>query len=143
MAALTRLSIRAQATGTEFALGLLARSRALLASDGDAERLYRAAIGHLEHGHAAGELARAHLLYGEWLRARRRRRDARDQLRTAREMFGAIGADAFAARARTSLLATGERARARAAKGREALTGHESKIALLASQGASNPEIAS
>lgn len=142
-AALTRLSTRAEATGTELALGLLARSRALLASDSDAERLYRAAIGHLKRGHAAGELARAHLLYGEWLRARRRRRDARDQLRTAHEMFSAIGADAFAARARTGLLATGERAKAKPTSGREALTGHEGKIALLAAQGASNPEIAS
>jgi len=142
MAALTPLSARATASGTELALGLLARSRALLAPDGNAERFYAAAIEHLEHCRAAGELARAHLLYGEWLRAHRRRRDAREQLRSAHEMFGAIGADAFAERARVGLLASGEQTRAQAVNRREALTAQESKIALLASQGASNSEIA-
>ena len=141
-AALTRLTARAAASGTELALGLLARSRALVAPDGDAERLYNEAIEHLERCQAAGELARAHLLYGEWLRARRRRRDAREQLRTAHGMFEAMGAEAFAERARVGLLASGEQAGARTATGREALTAQESKIALLAGQGASNQEIA-
>ena len=141
-AALTRLTARAAASGTELALGLLARSRALVAPDGDAERLYNESIEHLERCQAAGELARAHLLYGEWLRARRRRRDAREQLRTAHGMFDAMGAEAFAERARVGLLASGEQAGVRTATGREALTAQESKIALLAGQGASNQEIA-
>jgi len=141
-AALTRLTARAAASGTELALGLLARSRALVAPDGDAECLYNEAIEHLERCQAAGELARAHLLYGEWLRARRRRRDAREQLRTAHGMFDAMGAEAFAERARVGLLASGEQAGPRTATGRAALTAQEDKIALLAGQGASNQEIA-
>ena len=141
-AALTRLTVRTAASATELALGLLARSRALLAPDGDAEGLYGKAIQHLEQCQAAGELARAHLLYGEWLRARRRRRDAREQLRTAHGMFEAMGANAFAERARVGLLASGEQAGAQTPNGRDALTAHESKVALLASRGASNQQIA-
>ena len=141
-AALTRLTTRAEASGTELAMGLLARARALLAPDGEAERLYAEAVKRLEQCQAAGELARAHLLYGEWLRARRRRRDAREHLRTAYGMFDAMGAEAFAERARIGLLASGEQTGAHTPRGRDALTAHESKIALLAGQGASNQEIA-
>ena len=111
--ALGRLAERAAAAGTPLALGLLARSRALLAGDADAEGLYEEAVKHLEQCRSAPELARAHLVYGEWLRRQRRRRDARRQLRTAHEMFTAMGAAAFAERARIELLATGERARRR------------------------------
>ena len=114
-AALGRLAERAAAAGTPLALGLLARSRALLAGDADAEPLYEEAIGHLEQCRARPQLARAYLVYGEWLRRQRRRRDARHQLRTAHEMFTATGAEAFAERARIELLATGERARQRTA----------------------------
>jgi len=139
-AALTRLAGRATASGTPLAMGLLARSRALLAPDGDAERLYDEAVERLEQCQAAGELARTHLLYGEWLRARRRRRDARQHFRTAYGMFDAMGAEAFAERARLGLLASGEQAGA--PRGRDALTAQESKVALLAGEGASNQEIA-
>ena len=142
VAALTRLTARATASRTPLAMGLLARSRALLAPDGDAERRYGEAIKRLEQCQAAGELARTHLLYGEWLHARRRRREAREHLRTAHGMFDAMGAETFAERARTGLLASGQQAGAHAPHGRDALTIHESKVALLASQGASNQEIA-
>jgi len=141
-AALRRLAERALVSGTSLALGLLARSRALLASDADAEPLYAEAIGHLEQCRAAPQLARAHLLYGEWLRRQRRRRDARGQLRTAHEMFTAIGAEAFAERARAELLATGEHARQRSAGTETELTPQEAQIARLVSQGDSNRDIA-
>ena len=141
-AALRRLTARATASGTPLAMGLLARSRALLAPDADAERLYGEAVERLEQCQAAGELARTHLLYGEWLRARRRRRDAREHLRTSHRMFDAMGAETFAERARRGLLASGEQTGAHASHGRDALTAHESNVALLASQGASNQEVA-
>ena len=96
------LTERALAAGTPLALGLLARSRALLAADGDAEPLYQEAIGHLEQCRAKPQLARAHLVYGEWVRRQRRRRDARGQLRTAHEMFASMDTGAFAERARSS-----------------------------------------
>ena len=141
-AALDRLSDRAVAGGAAFGLGLLARSRALLAEDAVAEAFYREAIDHLERCDTAPELARAHLVYGEWLRRQRRRSDARDELRTAHEMFGSMGAEAFASRARIELLATGEHPRQRTAQTRDELTPQEQQIALLASEGASNQEIA-
>jgi len=141
-AALGRLAERAAAAGTPLALGLLARSRALLASDDNAESLYADAVGHLGQCRAVPQLARAHLVYGEWLRRQRRRRDARDQLRTAHEMFTAMGAGAFAERARIELLATGERARQRTAEMRTELTPQEAQIAWLVSQGDSNRDIA-
>ena len=141
-AALGRLAERAPASGTPLALGLLARSRALLAGDDDAEPLYVEAIRHLEQCRARPQLARAHLVYGEWLRRQRRRRDARDQLRTAQEMFTSMGAGTFAERARIELLATGERARQRTAGTETELTPQEAQIAWLVSEGESNRDIA-
>jgi DNA-binding CsgD family transcriptional regulator len=141
-AALDRLSDRALAGGAALGLGLLARSRALLAEDTRAEGFYMEAIEHLERCDTAPHLARAHLLYGEWLRRQKRRSDARDQLRAAHEMFYSMGAEAFARRARIELLATGEHPRQRTEQTRDELTPHEERIALLASEGASNREIA-
>jgi hypothetical protein len=105
--ALPRLSDAARASGTEWALGLEARSRALLSEDGDAEPLYREAIEHFARTPVRVELARAHLVYGEWLRRRKRRRDASDHLRTAYEMLAAMGYHAFAERAARELRASG------------------------------------
>ena len=141
-AALGRLAERATAAGTPLALGLLARSRALLAADADAEIHYQEAIGHLAQCRARPELARAYLVYGEWLRRQRRRRDARGQLRTAHEMFISMGAEAFAERARVELLATGERARQRTASTETELTPQEAQIARLVSGGDSDRDIA-
>jgi DNA-binding CsgD family transcriptional regulator len=141
-AALGRLAERALATGTPLALGLLARSRALLADDADAEPLYEEAVKYLGQCRSVPQLARAHLVYGEWLRRQRRRRDAREQLRTAHEMFTAMGAGAFAERARVELLATGERARQRTAGTETELTPQEAQIARLVSNGDSNRDIA-
>jgi DNA-binding CsgD family transcriptional regulator len=141
--ALERLSERARASGTELALGLLARCRAILAEDDDAaEQLHAQAIERLTRTRALPEIGRAHLLFGERLRRRRRRRDARAELRSAYEIFTAIGAEAFAERARTELLATGETARRRSIETADELTPQEIQIARLASQGASNSEIA-
>jgi DNA-binding CsgD family transcriptional regulator len=139
--ALDWLAEMAQASGTEWALGIEARSRALLSDGGDAERLYREAIERLARTHVRVELARAHLLYGEWLRQDRSRPDAREQLRTAREMFRAMGVAAFAQRAERELVATGERIRVRVVETREELTPQEARIARLARDGLSNPEI--
>jgi DNA-binding CsgD family transcriptional regulator len=141
-AALRQLAERANATGTAWALGLLARSQALLAADADAEALYVDAIARLKRSRVTPQLGRAYLLYGEWLRRRRRRRDAREQLRVAHQMLESMGAAAFAERARVELLATGERARKRSAETRDELTPQEAQIARLAADGASNPEIA-
>ena len=141
-AALGRLAERATAAGTPLALGLLARSRALLADDADAEPPYTEAIEHLERCRARPQLARAHLVYGEWLRRQRRRRDGREQLRIAHEMFVSMGAKAFAERGRVELLATGERARQRSAPAAEELTPQEAQIARLVSEGDSNRDIA-
>src|SRR5579859_2872060 len=132
----------ALASGTHWALGLLARSRALLADDAQAEPEYQLAVEHLRQCRLAPELARAHLVYGEWLRRQRRRRDARGQLRTAWQMFDAMGAQAFAERARTELRAAGEHAGKRTVETRDALTPQEAQIARLAAEGVTNGEIA-
>jgi len=140
--ALDQLSEMTRASGTDWALGIEARSRALLAEDGDAEALYREAIDRLSRTRLRVDLGRAHLLYGEWLRRRRRSRDAREQLRSAYETFDSIGAEAFAQRARAELRATGGQARERAVEVADALTAQEALIARLAGHGASNPQIA-
>lgn len=130
------------ASGTDWALGVGARSRALLAQGDDAERLYREAITRLDASLVRTDLARAHLLYGEWLRRERRRVDAREQLRTAHQMLESMGMSAFSDRARRELLATGETARKRSAPTVTAeLTAQEAQIARLARDGLSNPEI--
>src|SRR5206468_3537544 len=139
--ALVRLEERTRAAGTDWALGVLARSRALLTRDEAADGLYREAIERLERTRVRAELARAHLLFGEWLRREGRRVDAREQLRLAHEMFVAIEMEAFAERARRELLATGERVRKRTAETRGDLTPQEAQIAQLARDGHSNPEI--
>jgi DNA-binding CsgD family transcriptional regulator len=140
--ALDRLSQTTTPSGTDWALGVEARSRALL-SDGDgAETLYRQAIERLGRTRVRVELARAHLLYGEWLRRERRRLDAREQLHTAHKSFTEFGMDAFAERARVELKATGEHARKRTVETRDNLTPQEAQISRLAAEGATNREIA-
>jgi DNA-binding CsgD family transcriptional regulator len=141
-AAVERLAERTQAAGTELALGIEARVRALVTEGGLAEDLHREAIDRLGRSRFALDLARAHLLYGEWLRREQRRIDAREQLRPAYEMFASMGAKAFAERARRELLATGETARTRTPDTRDQLTAQEAQIAQLARDGLSNPEIA-
>jgi DNA-binding CsgD family transcriptional regulator len=140
--ALERLAVRTRASGTDWALGVEARSRALLGDGEVAESLYRESIERLSRTLVRVELARAHLVYGEWLRRERRRLDAREQLRIAHEMFSSTGLEAFAERAARELLATGEHARQRTAETRDDLTDQEAQIARLARAGLSNPEIA-
>jgi DNA-binding CsgD family transcriptional regulator len=139
--ALQRLAETTQPAGTDFALGIEARCRALLADGDSADALYREAIERLERRQLRPDEARAPLLYGEWLRREGRRVDAREQLRTAYEMFVTIGMDAFAERARRELIATGEKVRKRSPDTRDELTPHEEQIARLARDGLSNPEI--
>jgi DNA-binding CsgD family transcriptional regulator len=139
--ALKRLAESTRASGTDWALGIEARSRALLSDGEAAEYLYREAIQRLGRTRIRFELARAHLLYGEWLRRERRRMDAREQLRHAHEMLSDLGAAAFAERARGELAATGETVRKRTADTRGQLTAQETQIAELAREGHSNPEI--
>ncbi|MFF4600200.1 AAA family ATPase [Amycolatopsis sp. NPDC001319] len=141
-AAADRLSERACLSGTEWALGVDARSRALLREGQAAEDLYTEAIDRLGRSRITPHLARARLLYGEWLRRRGRRVDARGPLRAAHEAFVAMRAEAFAARAMRELLATGERARRRVPETSSHLTPQERRIASLARDGRSNPEIA-
>jgi DNA-binding CsgD family transcriptional regulator len=141
-AALHRLSHATRASGTDWALGIEARSRALVSGGENAETLFREAIDRLGRTRLRVELGRAHLLYGEWLCRHGRRRDARDQLGRAHEIFDSCGAAAFAERARIELRASGGHARQRTADTRDALTAQEGLIARLASAGASNPEIA-
>jgi DNA-binding CsgD family transcriptional regulator len=131
------------ASGTRWALGVQARSRALLAGGEAADSAFREAISWLEQTKVGSELARTHLLYGEWLRRERRRTDARDHLRTAHRMLDAMGMQSFAERARRELVATGETARRRSASHAQELTAQEVLIAQLARDGLSNPEIGS
>jgi DNA-binding CsgD family transcriptional regulator len=135
-------SRRALAASTPWALGLRARCAALLAEGAEAEDAYRESISQLERCRMAVDLARAHLLYGQWLRRVKRRRDARVDLNAAHEMFARMGAERFADLAAAELRATGERARARSPETVVDLTPQESRIADLAGAGASNSEIA-
>ena len=139
--ALGRLAETTQASGTDFALGIEARCRALLSTGSAADELYQDAIARLGRTRLRPELARAHLLYGEWLRRENRRVDAREHLHTAHEMFAEVGMEAFADRARRELLATGEKVRKRTVETRDDLTAQERQIARLARDGLSNPEI--
>ena len=140
-AALEWLSERTRVTPSDWALGTEARVRALLSEGEAAEGLYRESIALLGRTRIRVQLARGHLLYGEWLRRERRRVDAREQLRTAHEMLDTMGIDGFAERARHELLATGETARKRTVETRDDLTAQEAQIARLARDGLSNPEI--
>jgi DNA-binding CsgD family transcriptional regulator len=139
--ALARLAETTQAGRTDFGLGMEARSRALVSEGETAEACYREAIDRLGRTQLRPELARAHLLYGEWLRGENRRRDARAELRTAYELFAAMGAGAFAERARRELLATGDTVRTRTVQTASELTAQEAHIARLAVDGRSNAEI--
>jgi DNA-binding CsgD family transcriptional regulator len=141
--ALQRLTETTRASGTEWALGIEARSRALLSEGQAAESAYREAIDRLSCTRVRGALARAHLIYGEWLRRERRRLDAREQLRSAHEMFTAMGIEAFAQRAARELLATGETARKRTVETTGELTAQEAQIVRLVREGLSNSEIGS
>jgi DNA-binding CsgD family transcriptional regulator len=141
-AALEHLSESTQVSGTDWALGVEARSWALLSTGDAAEARYREAIERLDRSPLRPEAARAHLLYGEWLRREKRRVEAREQLRTAHGLFDAMGARAFAERARIELAATGERARSRRPGPTADLTPQERHIAQLAAGGATNQEIA-
>jgi DNA-binding CsgD family transcriptional regulator len=140
--ALQRLSGIARACGTDWTLGVQARSRALVSDGAAAENLYREAIDCFGRTRLRVDLGRAHLIYGEWLRRQRRRRDARDQLGRAYQIFDSIGAAAFAERARIELRATGGNARQPAVQTPDTLTAQEALIARLAGEGASNPQIA-
>jgi DNA-binding CsgD family transcriptional regulator len=139
--ALERLAETTQPCGTDAALGIEARSRALLSEGETAESLYEEAIDRLARTRLRTELARAHLLYGEWLRRENRRVAARPQLRAAHDLCTSIGMEAFAERARKELLATGERVRSRSVETRDELTAQQHQIAQLARDGLSNPEI--
>ena len=139
--ALSQLTDTTRASGTDWALGIEARCRALL-DDGDAaDAGYRNAIERLGRTRIQVELARTHLLYGEWLRRTNRRLDAREQLRFAHVRFSTMGTEAFAERTRRELLATGETVRKRGVETRDDLTAQEAQIAQLASDGQTNPEI--
>jgi len=140
---LARIADWAPAGGSPMALGLLARSRALVADDQEAEAFYAEALDCLARCRGAVHLARTQLLYGEWLRRRKRRAEAREHLRAAYAHFEDMGAAGFAERARLELVATGETARKRSPETRYDLTPQEAQIATLAAAGATNPEIAS
>jgi DNA-binding CsgD family transcriptional regulator len=129
-------------SGADWALGVEARCRALVSEGEAAEALYREAIDRLGRARLLMELGRAQLVYGEWLRRQRRIRDARDQLRSAHELFTEVGMEAFADRARLELRAAGVRTRSPRTGPHDALTAQEALIARLAGGGASNPEIA-
>jgi ATP/maltotriose-dependent transcriptional regulator MalT len=138
---LARLSDQASVSGTDWVVGIEARSRALLSEGDEADTLYREAIERLGRTRVRAELARAHLLYGEWLRRENRRVDARHELRHAHEMLTRMGMEAFAQRARQELMATGETVRKRTVEAALDLTPQETQIALLARDGLSTPEI--
>ena len=140
--ALDALAETTQAAGTDWGLAVEARSRALLSPDDRAEVFYREAIDRLQHTRLRVDLARAHLVYGEWLRRERRRLDAREQLGVAYDLFTDFGMEAFAERARIELRATGQHARKRNVETRDDLTAQEAFISRLAAQGATNQEIA-
>jgi DNA-binding CsgD family transcriptional regulator len=141
--AVDRLAASTTPSGTDWGLGMLARSQALVAEgDEAAEERFQAARAHLTRTTTVPHLARARLLYGEWLRRKRRRVEAREELRAAYDLFTAMGAEAFAERAEAELLASGEHVTPRKRKPGEALTAHETRIASLVSEGLSNPEIA-
>jgi ATP/maltotriose-dependent transcriptional regulator MalT len=139
--ALKRLVEATDACGTDWSLGIKARSSALVSHGGVAESLYREAITRLGRTIARVDLARAHLLYGEWLRRENRRVEGRAELRTAHEMFLGIGSEVFAERAGRELLATGETARKRTVDTRFELTAQEEQVARLARDGCTNSEI--
>jgi DNA-binding CsgD family transcriptional regulator len=139
--ALERIVQATSVAPTDWALGIQARSRALVGDGGTAERLYREAIERLGRTRLRPELARTHLLYGEWLRRQGRRVDARAELRAAHDGLTSMGMEAFAERARKELLATGEVIRKRTVATRDELTAQEQQIARLARDGLSNPEI--
>jgi DNA-binding CsgD family transcriptional regulator len=139
--ALERVMAATAPCKTDWSLGIQARCRALLGEGESAERLHREAIERLARTRLRPELARAHLLYGEWLRRENRRVDARVQLHAAHDQFASIGMEAFAARARAELQATGEKVRKRTVETRDDLTAQERQISALARQGLSNPEI--
>jgi DNA-binding CsgD family transcriptional regulator/tetratricopeptide (TPR) repeat protein len=139
--ALERLIVATAPSNTDWGRGMQARCRALVSEGDTADRLYREAIEMLARTRRRPELARAHLLYGEWLRREKRRGDGRIQLRAAHDQFTSIGMEAFAERATAELLATGETVRKRTVETRDDLTAQERQIAGLARQGLSNPEI--
>ena len=141
VAALVRLAETTQPAGTDWGLGTEVRSRALLSDGENADLLYREAIERFGRTGLRPELARAHLLYGEWMRREGRRSAAREQLRTAHNMFAAIGMEAFAQRTRRELIATGETVRKCSAETRDELTPQEEQIVRLVRDGLSNPEI--
>jgi DNA-binding CsgD family transcriptional regulator len=141
-AALARMTERAQAAGTSWGLGLLARCQALMSAGEHAEFRYRDSVELLSQVPVALDLAHTRLLYGEWLRRCNRRREAREQLRAAHQLFGSCGAVPFAERARTELLATGEHVRKRTVPTRNDLTPQERHVATLAAEGSANAEIA-
>jgi DNA-binding CsgD family transcriptional regulator len=143
VSAFTVLADRTGAAGTHWALGLRERSRALLAEGNSAEEAYTEAISQLQLSHAAPDLARAYLLYGQWLRRAKRRIDARHQLRKAHAIFRDISADGFAEQAAGELRASGERARSRTPRTEMDLTPQEARVATLAADGTTNSEIAS
>ncbi len=140
-AALDWLSERTAVTPGDWSLGIQARVRAFLSDGEAAERLYRESIDRLGRTRLRAELARSHLLYGEWLRRKQRRADAREQLRTAFGLLDAMGIGAFAERARRELAATGATARTRTVEASGELTAQEAQVARLARDGLSNPEI--
>lgn len=141
--ALARLRLRTEPAGTDWARGVAARSQALLSEGVEAEAFYLTAVEHLERSGIAIYQARAHLLYGEWLRRENRRQDAREQLRLAFEMLSDCGAEAFADRARRELTATGETVHKRTLDSRDLLTAQELQVARLAAERHTNPEIGS